>query len=71
MDIIEPIRADLAEVEDIAGEEMRLYLTGLAFERVRFALDVPPAPRPGLKPSKPQNSSPRPATTAATASSRN
>jgi tetratricopeptide (TPR) repeat protein len=39
-DLVEGIRADLAEVEDIAGEEMRLYLTGLALERARFALDV-------------------------------
>jgi hypothetical protein len=28
-------------VEDISGEEMRLYLTDLAFERARLALDVP------------------------------
>jgi hypothetical protein len=39
-DLIEGIRADLAEVEDIAGEEMRLYLTDLALERARLALDV-------------------------------
>ena len=43
MDLIEGIRADLAEVEDIAGEEMRLYLTDLALERARLALDVPAA----------------------------
>ena len=42
-DLIEGIRADLAEVEDIAGEEMRLYLTDLALERARLALDVPAA----------------------------
>jgi hypothetical protein len=39
-DLIEGIRADLAEVEDIAGDEMRLYLTDLALERARLALDV-------------------------------
>ncbi len=38
--LIEGIRADLSEVEDIAGEEMRLYLTDLALERARLALDV-------------------------------
>ena len=38
-----PIRTDLAEVEDIAGDEMRLYLTDLALERARLALDVPAA----------------------------
>ena len=42
-DLIDGIRADLAEVEDIAGEEMRLYLTDLALERARLALDVPAA----------------------------
>ena len=42
-DLIEGIRADLAEVEDIAGEEMRLSLTDLALERARLALDVPSA----------------------------
>ena len=42
-DLIEGIRADLAEVEDIAGDEMRLYLTDLALERARLALDVPAA----------------------------
>ena len=42
-DLIEGIRADLAEVEDIAGEEMRLHLTDLALERARLALDVPAA----------------------------
>ncbi len=42
-DLIEGIRDDLAEVEDIAGEEMRLYLTDLALERARLALDVPAA----------------------------
>ena len=30
-------------MEDIAGEEMRLYLTDLALERARLALDVPAA----------------------------
>ncbi len=40
-DLIEGIRAALAEVEDIAGEEMRLYLTDLALERARLGLDVP------------------------------
>jgi hypothetical protein len=40
-DLIEGIRADLAEVEDIAGEEMRLYLADLALERAYLALDVP------------------------------
>ncbi len=43
MDLVDGIRADLAEVEDIAGEEMRLYLTDLALERARLALDVPAA----------------------------
>ncbi len=42
-DLIDGIRADLAEVEDIAGEEMRFYLTDLALERARLALDVPAA----------------------------
>ncbi len=42
-DLIEDIRTDLAEVEDIAGEEMRLNLTAVALERARFALDVPAA----------------------------
>jgi len=42
-DLIAGLRADLAEVEDIAGEEMRLYLTDLALERARLALDVPAA----------------------------
>lgn len=41
--LIEGIRADLAEVEDIAGEEMRLHLTDLALECARLALDVPAA----------------------------
>ena len=40
-DLIEGLRADLAEVEDIAGKEMRLHLTDLALERARLALDVP------------------------------
>ena len=42
-DLVERLRADLAEVEDIAGNEMRLYLTDLALERARLALDVPAA----------------------------
>jgi hypothetical protein len=42
-DLIEGIRADLAEVEDIAGDEMRLALTDLALERARLALEVPAA----------------------------
>jgi hypothetical protein len=41
--LVEGIRADLAEVEDIAGEEMRLYLTDFALERARLAFDVPAA----------------------------
>jgi phage/plasmid primase-like uncharacterized protein len=44
-DLIERLRADLAEVEDIAGEEMRLYLTDLALERARLAFDVPSSVR--------------------------
>lgn len=47
MGFIDGIRADLAEVEDVAGEgpcypgeEMRLYLTDLALERARLALEV-------------------------------
>jgi tetratricopeptide (TPR) repeat protein len=43
--LIEPLRADLDEVADIAGEEMRLFLTDLALERARLALDVPSAVR--------------------------
>jgi cold shock CspA family protein len=39
--LMDPIRADLAEVEDIAGDEMRLYLTDLALERARLAIEVP------------------------------
>jgi hypothetical protein len=42
-DLIEGIREDLTEVEGIAGDEMRLYLTDLALERARLALDVPSA----------------------------
>ncbi|MGO9544648.1 MAG: hypothetical protein ACLPPF_07625 [Rhodomicrobium sp.] len=42
-DLIDGIHADLAEVEDIAGEGMRLFLTDLALERARVALDVPAA----------------------------
>ncbi|HWE19137.1 MAG TPA: toll/interleukin-1 receptor domain-containing protein [Hyphomicrobiaceae bacterium] len=41
--LIDGIRADLAAVEDIAGEEMQFYLADLALERARFALDVPSA----------------------------
>jgi tetratricopeptide (TPR) repeat protein len=40
-DLIEVIFADLAEVEDIAGTEMKLYLTDLALESAHLALDVP------------------------------
>ncbi len=67
-------------MEDIAGEEMRLYLTDLALERARLDTGVPAAfesaqarPRPGggPDPPRPQPSSPRPATTAATANSPN
>jgi hypothetical protein len=42
-DLIDGICTDLAEVEDIAGDEMRLHLTDLALERARLALDVPSA----------------------------
>jgi hypothetical protein len=42
-ELVEKIREDLAEIEDIAGDEMRLYLTDLALERARLALDVPAA----------------------------
>jgi hypothetical protein len=42
-DLIERLRAGLAEVEDIAAGEMRLHLTDLALERARLALDVPAA----------------------------
>jgi hypothetical protein len=41
--LIAGIREDLDEVADIAGDEMRLYLTDLALERARLALDVPSA----------------------------
>jgi hypothetical protein len=41
--LIEAIRADLDEVEDIVGEEMRLYRADLALERAGVALDVPAA----------------------------
>jgi hypothetical protein len=44
-DLIKRLRAGLAEVEDIAGEEMRLYLTDRAPERARLALDVPSSVR--------------------------
>ena len=75
--LIERLRAGLAEVEDIAGEEMRLHLTDLALERARLALDVPaafaspqpPAPRRRPRPPRPPPSSPKPATTAATPNS--
>jgi hypothetical protein len=39
--LLEDIRSDLAEMEDIAGEEMRYHLTDIALERARLALDVP------------------------------
>jgi hypothetical protein len=39
-EMIDGMRADLAEVEDIVGEEMRLRLADLALERARLALDV-------------------------------
>ena len=76
-DLIDGIRADLAEVEDIAGEEMRLYLTDLALERARLALDVPAAfasPQAARAEAEAQTakaalSSPIPAITAATANS--
>jgi hypothetical protein len=42
-DLTDGILADLAEVEDIAGDEMRLHLTDLALERARLALDLPAA----------------------------
>ena len=38
--LLPSIRADLDEVEAIAGEEMRLHLTDLALERARLALDL-------------------------------
>ncbi len=41
--MIEGIQTDLAEVEDIAGTEMRMYLTDLALECARVALDLPAA----------------------------
>ncbi len=41
--LLEPLLADLAEIEDIAEPEMRLYLTDLALECARLALDVPSA----------------------------
>jgi tetratricopeptide (TPR) repeat protein len=41
--LLELLRADLDEVADIAEPEMRLYLTDLALERARLALDVPAA----------------------------
>ena len=41
VDLIAEIHADLDEAADIAGEEMKLYLTDLALERARLALDLP------------------------------
>lgn len=41
--LIDKIMEDLAEVEDIAGSEMKLYLTDLALECARVALDLPGA----------------------------
>ena len=43
--LLADLRDDLAEVEDIADPEMRLYLTDLALERARLALDVPASVR--------------------------
>ena len=43
--LLAELRDDLAEVEDIADPEMRLYLTDLALERARLALDVPASVR--------------------------
>lgn len=43
VELVAKIREDLSEVEDIAGAEMKLYLTDLALERARLALDVPSA----------------------------
>lgn len=40
---LQTLRADLAEVYDIVGDDMRLYRTDLALETARFALDVPAA----------------------------
>jgi hypothetical protein len=42
-DVASRIRQDLAEVEDIAGEEMRLHLADLALERAHLALEAPGA----------------------------
>ena len=42
-DLHPALREDLAEIEDIAAPEMRLYLADLALERARLALDVPAA----------------------------
>lgn len=39
-EIISKIREDLDEAEDIAGDEMRLYVADIALERARFALDL-------------------------------
>ncbi len=41
--LIQDILTDLAEVEDIAGAEMKLHLTNLALERAHVALDLPAA----------------------------
>lgn len=41
--LIDGILADLAEIEDIAGSEMKLHLTDLALECARVALDLPNA----------------------------
>jgi tetratricopeptide (TPR) repeat protein len=45
MGLIGAIHTDLDEVADIAGEEMRMFLTDLALERARLALDLPAAVR--------------------------
>lgn len=42
-DVVARIREDLGEVEDIAGDDMKLYLTDLALERACLALDIPSA----------------------------
>jgi len=39
--LLDPLRADLAEIADLAEPEMRLYLADLVLERARLALDVP------------------------------
>ena len=41
--LLEQIRADLAEIDDIAGEEMRLYRVDYELVLARLALEVPSA----------------------------